>query len=164
MPDPAFAAARFKLPTRIRSRMRNGAENKSRMDLIDRIADLQGIRLAEHDDEAAPRRVNVYLETARCVSRNRHDEISLLCSLGREGIAVYGLDRWARHQVLARSWGGLNRDSVLVYPPRDSNELEAVWQIVRRAYDNRQSAPEKEDGTQVISTWDVPKFSRTSLQ
>ena len=158
------ATTRFTLPMRIRSRQRPATEMKVRLDLIDRIAALQGIRVSERDDQAGPCRVDVHLGTRARLRPLTGGESSLLCSLSREGMTVYGLDRWARYQVLARGWGGLNKASVLVYLPRDSKELEAVWKIVKRAYDIRKSQSEGEVGTQVISTWDWPEFSRTSLQ
>jgi hypothetical protein len=164
MSDTAYAPARFKLPTRIRSRQRPAVELESRVNLIDRIADLQGIQVAMRKDDAIPCRVDVHLAPCNESRVTRIGEAALLCSVSRDGITVHGLDRWARYQVLARRWGGLNKDSVLVYLPRDDKELETVWQIIRRAYDNRQSVPEADIGAQVVSTRDVPIFSRTSLQ
>ena len=137
---------------------------KVRLDLIDRIADLQGIRVAERGDPAGPCQVDIHLGSHARLRPLSGGKSSLLCSLSREGITVYGLDRSARYQVLARGWGGLNRESVLVYLPRDGKELDAVWKNIKRAYDIRQSQPVGEVGTQVISTWDWPEFSRTSLQ
>ena len=158
------ATMRFTLPTRIRSRQRSATEMQVRLDLIDRIADLQGISVAERNDAAGPCQVDVHLGTRRSLRPLTGSESSLLCSLNRDGITVCGLDRWARYQVLARGWGALNEASVLVYLPRNRKELEAVWKIVKRAYDIRISQPAGEVGTQVISTWDWPEFSRTSLQ
>lgn len=164
MANTANGAARFKLRVRTRYRKQTGAELKARLDLIDRIADLQGIHVAERDDHTVPCRVDVHLMPPHGKRNNNGVDVALLCSLSREGIMINGLDSWARHQVLACSWGILNRDSVRIHLPRDDKELETVWQIVRRAYDNRQSENARDNRAQVTATWDWPKFSRTSLQ
>ena len=164
MANTVNGADRFKLRVRIRSRKQTGADLNARLDLIDRIADLQGIHVAERNDDTLPCRVDVHLLPQSGKRNGNGGDAPLLCSLSREGITINGLDYWARHQVLACSWGVLNRDSVRVYMPRDDKELETVWQIVRRAYDNRQSEPGRDSGAQVTGTWDWPKFSRTSLQ
>lgn len=164
MPENRKIETRFDLPKRIRSRKHFGTALQARLDLIDRIADLQGIDVAEQPDDAVPCRVDVHLGDSRTVGLRKGRPSTLLCSLSRDGISIYGLDRWARYQVLARGWGSLNEACAQVHLPRDINELEAVWQIVRRAYDNRQFEPEKEPEGLVVSTWDWPKHSRTSLQ
>ena len=164
MPENRKIETRFDLPIRIRSRKHAGTELQARLDLIDRIADLQDIDVAEQPDDAVPCRVDVYLTTRHPIASRDETRATLLCSLSRDGIAIHGLDRWARYQVLARGWGGLNHTCAQVYLPRDTNELEAVWQIVRRAYDNRHFEPERELEELVVSIWDWPKYSRTSLQ
>jgi hypothetical protein len=164
MPENRKIETRFDLPIRIRSRKHPGTELQARLDLIDRVADLQGIEVAEQADDAVSCRVDVYLSDSPPVALRAERPSTLLCSLSRDGIAIYGLDRWARYQVLARGWGALNEACAQVHLPRDTNELETVWQIVRRAYDNRQLEPEKELEGLVVSTWDWPKYSRTSLQ
>lgn len=164
MPENRKIETRFDLPIRIRSRKHHGTGLQARLDLIDRIADLQDIDVAEQPDDAVPCRVDVYLTTHHPIASCDETPANLLCSLSRDGISIYGLDRWARYQVLARGWGGLNHTCAQVYLPRDTNELEAVWQIVRRAYDNRYFEPERELEELVVSIWDWPKYSRTSLQ
>ena len=164
MPENRKIETRFDLPIRIRSRKHPGTELQARLDLIDRIAELQDIDVAEQPDDAVPCRVDVCLTPHHPRASCDETPENLLCSLSRDGISIYGLDRWARYQVLARGWGGLNHTCAQVYLPRDTNELEAVWQIVRRAYDNRHFEPERELEELVVSIWDWPKYSRTSLQ
>lgn len=164
MPESSKIQTRFDLPIRIRSRKCRETELQARLDLIDRIADLQGIDVAEQLDDAVPCRVDVHLSDSRAAGLLKERLSTLLCSLSRDGISIYGLDRWARYQVLARGWGCLNEACAQVHLPRDINELEAVWQIVRRAYNNHQFEPERELEGLVVSTWDWPKYSRTSLQ
>jgi hypothetical protein len=164
MPESRKIETRFDLPIRIRSRKHPGTELQARLDLIDRVADLQGIDVAEQPDDAAPCRVDIYLTNPHPIASRTQRPSTLLCSLSRDGISIYGLDRWARYQVLARGWGVLNEACAQVHLPRDTNEIEAVWQIVRRAYDSRQLEPERQLERLVVSTWDWPKYSRTSLQ
>lgn len=134
------------------------------MALVDRIADLPGIEAIDRDDRCIPSRVDVCVQRPGADRARREGSLLQLCSLSGDGIAVYGLDRWGRYQALARGWGVLVGDHVLVCLPRDRNELEVVWSIVKRAYDNQYVAPGHDTGARVISTWDWPKFSRTTLQ
>ena len=52
MPENLKIKARFDLPIRIRSRKHHGTGLQARLDLIDRIADLQDIDVAEQPDVA----------------------------------------------------------------------------------------------------------------
>ena len=164
MSENARIEPRFDLPVRIRSRKHSGDDLQARLDLIDRIADLQGIEVAEERDDAVPCRVDVYLQRPRQVPPRKDTRPTLLCSLSRDGISIFGLDRLARHRILVRRWGGLNETSALVYLPRDADEVEAVWAIVRRAYENQKIEPAKAFDGPVVSTWGWPRVSRTSLQ
>ena len=156
--------ARFKLPARIRSKCAAPDDFRSRMALVDRIADLRGIETIERNDDTTPRRVDVYLQREASDRVLKRKPAQLLCSLDCNGVIVSGLDRWERHQVLANGWGSLIDDQVCVFLPRDQKELEIVWSVIRRAHD-RLFGPEKpEAGSLVISTWGLPEFSRTSLQ
>jgi len=159
MPQRMNGEACFNLPVRIRSRERPGAELEARLDLIDRIADLQGIEVAERGDEPVPCHVDVLVQLMPSEQPS-----TILCSLSREGIWIYGLDQWARYQVLARGWGGLNGNAALVYLPRDSRESETVWMIVKRAFDNSRSGHSRNLGAEVNSNRAWPQYSRTSLQ
>ncbi|MDH3546894.1 MAG: hypothetical protein OEN22_07325, partial [Gammaproteobacteria bacterium] len=88
----------------------------------------------------------------------------LFCSLNRDGVVVTGLDRWARHKVISRGWGKLDFDRVFVFLPRDGRELDIVWKILQRAYHNLFSRSARLPEAHIVSTWDWPKFSRTTLQ
>ena len=164
MPETAKIQARFALPTRVRLRKRLEAELKARLDLIDRIADLQGVDVAEQHDDSGSCRVDAHLRLSRPVAPYPDSRSTLLCSLSSDGISIFDLDRWAQNQVVAHGWGALHETYALVHLPRDANELEAVWQIVRRAYDHWQIEPNTEHAGPVLSTWDWPQISRTSLQ
>ncbi len=134
------------------------------MALIDRIADLPGIETVECNDETIPRRVKIYLSHQPSIRPLKQKPATMLCSLDRNGVFLNGLDRWERYQVLSTGWGKLVERDVCVCLPRDTGELEVVWRIVQQAYDRLTEPMIPEAGSLVISTWDRPRFSRTSLQ
>jgi hypothetical protein len=156
--------ARFTLPARIRSKRRSSGDFSARFALIDRIADPPGIETVECNDEASPRRVEIYLRRDSSDRVLRRKPPRMLCSLDCKGVFLSGLNRWERYQVLANGWGKLTDDHVCVYLPRDSKELEIVWSVFQRAYERFIGPAEPEAGSPVISTWDWPRFSRTKLQ
>ena len=134
------------------------------MALIDRVADLPGIETVARNDETTPRRVEVYLRREASDRVLKRKAAQMLCSLDCNGVFLNGLDRWERYQVLAKGWGKLVDHEVCFHLPRDSKELEIVWSVVQRAYDRLMGPLIPEAGSLVISTWDWPRFSRTSLQ
>lgn len=156
--------ARFTLPARIRNKRKTSGDFSARMALIDRIADLPGIDTVERNDETTPRRVEIYLRREASDSVLKRKAPRLFCALDCNGVTIGGLSRWERYQVLANGWGKLVDDRVSVYLPRDHKELEIVWSVVRRAYDRLIGPLTPESGSLVVSTWDWPRFSRTSLQ
>ena len=164
MAKTAKTTERFKLPARLRNKRKTPGEFSARVALIDRIADLSGIETVERNDEITPRRVEIYLRREASDRVLRRKAAKMLCSLDCNGVFLNGLDRWERHQVLAKGWGKLVDHEVCVYLPRDSHELEIVWGVVQRAYDRLFGQLTPEAGSLVISTWDWPRFSRTSLQ
>lgn len=159
-----YKPAQFELPPRIRTRKKSSREQEMRMALADRIADLTGIEILKRRDESIPGQIDVYVRqdsTAR--SLTNHDA-KLFCSLNSKGIMIRGLDRWAKHQVISRGWGKLIPGDVLVFLPRDDKELHIIWKVLQRAYDNIYDPAAKTSGTNIVSTWDWPQFSRTTLQ
>lgn len=156
--------ARFELTQRIRTDRKFSRDLETKLALIDRIAGLPGIETVERRDDAVPCQIDVYLKRDSTRSLRERQAAPLFCSLSRDGIAICGLDLWARHQVLSRGWGKLNFDEVLVFLPRNSRELDTVWKVVRRAYDNLFDPSARVPGAHMVSTWDWPKFSRTTLQ
>lgn len=156
--------ARFELTQRIRTEKKYSRDLETRLALIDRIAELPGIETVERNIDAVPCRVDVYLKRDSTRSLRERQAAPLFCSLSRDGIAICGLDEWARHKVISRGWGRLDFNQVLVFLPRDHRELEVVWKILQRAYDNLFDPSAKVPGAHIVSTWDWPKFSRTTLQ
>ena len=155
---------RVKLTARLRNKRKTPGDFSARVALIDRIADLPGIETVERNEETSPRRVEIYLRHEASDLVLKRKAAQMLCSLDCDGVYLNGLDRWERHQVLANGWGKLVEHEVCVYLPRDSHELEIVWSVVQRAYDRLFGPSTPEAGSLVISTWDWPRFSRTSLQ
>ena len=156
--------ARFTLPTRMRNRRKTPGDFSARVALIDRIADLRGIETVERNDETTPRRVEIYLQRESSDRVLKKKPRQMLCGLDCNGVFVNGLDRWEKYQVLAKGWGKLVDHQVCVYLPRDKKELEIVWDVIQRAYDRFLGPAAPEAGSLVISTWDWPRHSRTSLQ
>ena len=157
-------SARFNLPARIRNKRKTPGDFSARLTLIDRIADLPGIETVERNDETIPRRVEIYLRRETSDRALKRKAAPMLCSLDCNGVFLNGLDRWERYQVLAKGWGKLVDHEVCIFLPRDGHELEIVWGVVQRAYDRLFGPLTPEAGSLVISTWDWPRFSRTSLQ
>ena len=110
-----------------------------------------------------PCRVDVFLQ-GPCTSVRRKPESFLLCTIGREGIAIYNLGEWDRHQVLRGGWGRLHRDHVQMFLPRNNEELEVCWGILQRAYRCLSEVSAQGRAVRRTSPWDLPRFSRTSLQ
>jgi hypothetical protein len=125
---------------------------------------LPGIETIERNDDTIPSRVDVYLRHESNDRGLKRRPARLLCSFNRDCITVSGLDQWGRYQVLLCGWGKLVDDAVSVYLPRDRKELETVWIIVQSAHDRLFGTSEPEAGSLIISTWDWPRSSRTSLQ
>lgn len=154
----------FRLPARIRTVKASSDEFATKLALIDRIADLHGIETVERNNDTVPSHVDVYVSRRSTVPERKKSSAALLCSVSRKGLTIEGLDYWARHQVVSNGWGKLISDSVLVFLPRDNKELEVCWSIVQRAYNNIFDSSAPEPGRQLVSTWDWPKTSRTTLQ
>ena len=164
MAASSHKTARFVLPGRIRNEREAPSEPSTRMALIDRIADLQGIETVECSGDTVPSQVNVYLRQGSTGRSRDRAAPALFCSLNGNTVAVSGLDQWAKYQVIARGWGQLALDHVDILLPRNTRELNVVWKILQRAYANLNVPSVGAAGTQLVSTWDYPKYSRTTLQ
>ena len=164
MATSAHQLPRFQLPARIRANKTAPEDLAARLALADRIADIPGVDAVECGDDTVPRQVAIYLREATARRTIRVPRPLLLCRLGTDGIVVHGLDNWAKHQVVMRGWGRLLYDRVLLFLPRDDNEVETCWSIIRQAYDSLFDPSASHSGTRNTSAWDMPKFSRTSLQ
>jgi hypothetical protein len=88
-----------------------------------------------------------------------------ICCVSNDTVSVFGLDLAIRHQVLSRGWGKLSRNEVLLFLPRDEEELEICWEILSYAH---RAAADADDRSPVAGApaWsgDLPRFLRTTLQ
>ena len=143
----------YRLPARIRVRKAHDEGFGWRLALGDRIAGISGIRLEADRSGAMPGQVDVYLQAT-----------FLLCTISPDGIAIRGLNEWDRHQVLRGGWGRLVRDHVVMHPPRDFEELEVCWGVLQRAYRYMSDLSAEGLPARESPPWNLPRFSRTSLQ
>lgn len=164
MAQTTKTVSRLKLPGRIRGNQKSSGDFSARMALIERIADLPGIETIERNDEIIPGRVDIYLRQESSGRALKPEHALQLCCLGCTGVTVSGLNRWDRYQVLANGWGKLMDAKVCVFLPRDHEELDIVWRIIRQAYDRLSGPSTSETELAEISTRDFPRFSRISLQ
>ena len=164
MATPANHVPRFQLPARIRIGKPASEELSSRLALADRIADLAGVEAVECGENTLPRQIAIYVHRTTAGRTILGPRAVLLCRLSADGIVVHGLDNWAKHQVVMRAWGRLLNERVSLFLPRDEDELETCWSIVRQAYDQVFDPSASCPGTRSESSRDMPKFSRTTLQ
>jgi hypothetical protein len=164
MATSALQLPRFQLPARIRAHKTGSEVLPARQALLDRVAKLPGIETTECTDDTLRLQIVIYLHGATARRTIRNPRPFMLCNLSDDGIAIYGLDNWAKHQVVMRGWGKLINDRVQLFLPRDDDELEICWSILRLAYDLLFDAPASRPATGNRSSWDMPQFSRTTLQ
>lgn len=153
----------YRLPARIRVRKAPDEGFGWRPALGDRIAGISGIRLEADRSGAMPGQVDVYLQATAAHFQDRQTAF-LLCTIGPDGIAIRGLNEWDRHQVLRGGWGRLVRDHVVMHPPRDFEELEVCWGVLQRAYRYMSDLSAEGRPAREPPPWNLPRFSRTSLQ
>ena len=163
MATPAQDLKHYHLPRRIRAERASDNGFACRLSLADRIASLPNIHSVENATDTLPGRVDVYLQAPSRSIRRQHDA-HLLCTIGRDGVQVYGLREWDRHQVLRGGWGRLERDHVLIFLPRNSEELEVCWGMLQRAYQYLSTVSAAAPLVRKTYPWDLPSFSRTTLQ
>jgi hypothetical protein len=162
MATAAHDLTRLTLPTRIRAKKAGPDGLSARLELADRIAALPGVSTEDHD-ATVPRSVDVFLRARGESSRKQWPEV-LLCTINSDGIWIYGLDDGDRHQILLRRWGRLQASGVLLFLPRDDEELEVCWMILQRAYRRLDQFSTQARPGRAAWKGDLPRFSRTSLQ
>ena len=153
----------YRLPARIRLGKPSENELACRLMLADRIADFPGFKTEDDGSATLPCRVNVFLQVA-APSMHKDTNSELLCTISREGILMCGLSRGDKHQVLSAGWGKLVGENVNIYLPRDEQELEVCWDVLQRAYQELASTSAKPSAARNTSPWEMPRFSRTTLQ
>jgi hypothetical protein len=154
---------RYRLPARIRAKNAAPGDFSCRLALAERIAALPDIHTEESTGDTLPVRVDVFVQASHPSAR-RHPGQVLLFSIGHDGVALYGLHAWDKHQVLCAGWGSLNRDCVLLFLPRNEQELEVCWDIAQRAYRNVSTTLTQPALPHFAPARARPRFSRTTLQ
>lgn len=160
MTRSATSQARLSLPARIRIRTNNELSVDSRLVLADRLAALPRLRAVTIVDDPLTGSPDVCLAW----QPGSGPEARLLCRFTDAGIAVYGLSDRDRYQVLLSGWGRLKRDHVLLYLPRDEHETGVCRGIIEHAYFATTTNSGETTRPRAASPWDLPRFSRTSLQ
>ena len=163
MATPSRGTSHYHLPARIRADIAFDNSFSSRMALVDRISGMAGIHTVESAADTLPFRVQIYLQEPSASVRREHP-LLLLCTLAADGIEIYGLSQWDRHQVLRGGWGRLRRDHVFFYPPRNNEELEVCWGVMQRAYQHLSDLSAKGPLARKSLLWNLPRVSRTALQ
>jgi hypothetical protein len=158
MTIPNSASARFVLPTRIRSRLGPSTGYAARALLADRIGGLPGIRISQDAAGQAPGIVASYAPK----SRVRSTEVSF-CRIAANGISVQGLNDAERYHVLSRGWGRLENRNMLLFLPRDDDEFDVSWYILRHAYEAVSSPSATPVQAARAPLPELPEFSRTTL-
>lgn len=150
------------LPVQARTMQAHDSNIPAKLALADRIADLPGIEVADHDPAGVSRNVDVLLQPPVTSLRKKRQPM-LLASIGCDHMVVYGLHDTDRHRVLLRGWGRPHRNGVLLCLPRDDGQLDIAWSILRRAYDAMTDASAA--AVPVRAAWfdGLPRFSRTNL-
>jgi hypothetical protein len=163
MARPVRELNHYHLPARIRAGKVPADGFSFRLALAERIAGLAGILTVEEESDTLPRHVEVFLQPLDSPDPHQHSA-SLLCKIGCEGICIYGLGEWDRHQVLRGGWGKLVRDHVEMYLPRDSEELEVCWAVLQRAHQYLSAISVQGRAGRKALVRNLPRFSRTTLQ
>jgi hypothetical protein len=154
---------KFQLPARIRSKHASQEGCLARLLLADRIAELPGIETVENDPARLPCSITIHLIGDNTRARKQKPPV-LFCRISKDGINLQGLSDRDRYQVLARGWGMLAQDSVLVYLPQDEHELEVCWSILQHAYHALLGLLLNSSPRQNVAAGELPQFSRTTLQ
>ncbi len=132
--------------------------------LVARIGRLAGVEVVESGGDTLPRQVTAYLQEQPSRRTIGNPRTVLFCRMNSDGIAVHGLDNWARHQVVMRGWGKLLSNRALLFLPRDDTELETCWSILQQAYESLTDPSANALGRCNAPNREMPKYSRTTLQ
>jgi hypothetical protein len=164
MASRVYDANHLTLPVRSRIVPAPDCNIPARLSLADRIANLPDVQVVDHESpEGAGIRVDVYLGN-REASLRRQPAPRMFCVISAVGIVVHGLADVDRHHVLSRRWGRLHGQGVLLYMPRDEDELEIVWRILDRAYAALVTTAITGRPPRRALVYELPCFSRTNLQ
>lgn len=150
------------LPVRATLVQAGGENISAKIALSDFISDLPGIQVVDHNAVGGSRKVDVQYQPPTTSARKRYRPL-FLCRIGCDSIVVSGLNDRDRCQVLSRGWGCRHPAGVALHFPRDDQELEMTWRILRRAYDALVEASAFARPTRAALSDTLPRFSRTNL-
>jgi len=159
MATAADHVRRLLLPTRIGDGNPPSEGCLPRLALAARIADLPGILTVDKVVDQAQFSVNVFLQPEPGSSRKPLLPVRF-CSINNDGIEILGLDDIDKEAIVSNGWGRLQAKRVLVYLPRDKEEVEACWQILTFAYDRLNDIFNVHPRKRSVSPWAVPYFSQ----
>jgi hypothetical protein len=155
---------RFQLPARAGTKTSASIELPTRLALINRIANLKEIETVESSSNNVVSQMDVYLGPDLSASLRERQAPQLLCSLNCNSMTINGLDLSTRQQILDQHWGEQVSDSLAIHMPRDNEELDIVWNLLLQAYNFLSNSSVKEPMARMVPNWNLPRFSRTSLQ
>ena len=151
------------LPIRSRTTQAHDSNILAKLSLADRIADLPGVCVVDHEPDSGERHVDVFLATHATALRKQRRP-TMLCVIDATGIVVHALTDADRYQAVSRRWGRLHGQEIYLFMPRDNEELEVVWQILLRSYSALVNAKPFEPTSRPAIFDELPRFSRTNLQ
>ena len=164
MATTAHPLPRFQLPARIRIGSSAPQGVPMKQELTDRIARLPGVKMIHRSSDTPQSQAYAYLCEQPMRRALGNPRSVLLCRIGSDGIAIHGLDNWARHQVVMRGWGKLLDTRVVLYLPRDHREAETCWSIILQAHTALTDPSANVARRASASAGRMPSFSRTTLQ
>jgi hypothetical protein len=154
--------ARLLLPTRIRTKPPQADALTPRIALAERLADLKDIVTVDNGSGTCPGGVDLLLSRPAMPAENQLGPWRL-CSIDAGGLRIFCMSDWDKYQVIARRWGNLQDGHVFVAMPRDDNEVEVCWDILRRAYNYLAEVVADVRHKRLATTWNLPHFSRSNF-
>lgn len=152
----------FAVPLRAHGQTVPHDSNQARLELAGRIAELPGIRTVDNSPESLPSSVTVFLDDDHAPARKRTPPRTL-CVISRDGLSVHGLCLRDRQHLASQGWGTLVQERVHIYMPRDEDEVDVCWTILRHAHCSLLNISARAPGSRHAFDRDLPRFSRTTL-
>lgn len=133
-------------------------------ELADTISSLPGVVIVDRRGDTLPCQASAYLHEHPDRRTLGNPRSVLLCRIDIDGITINGLNNWEKHQVVMRGWGKLRGGRVLLHLPRDDGEFETCCSIIQQAYEALADPSANTGRRSNASAWEMPKYSRTTLQ
>jgi hypothetical protein len=152
----------FAVPLRARVSGLSHDSNQARLELAGRIAELPGIHTVDNSPESLPSSVTVFLDGDHVPARKRTPPRTL-CVISRDGLCVHGLSLRDRRHLASQGWGTLAQERVQIYMPRNEDEVDVCWTILRHAHCSLLNISARAPGSRHAFYRELPRFSRTTL-